>query len=161
MPAYEVFRAERQPPFEWRQATFQKMRLAVPEGPAANKLTADPAVIQDVILTLRDGATAAPFSIETAGGTGNVHSLLLWSDELPGLVFSPAVYFDPAGRVYLAENLAAVEFEVGHVPGLAFFAMEQELSEILGRKVDLNTPQFLSRYFRDTVLAEAEDQYAA
>ncbi len=54
-----------------------------------------------------------------------------------------------------------VEFEDGHVPGLAFFSMEQELSEILGRKVDLNTPQFLSRYFRDLVLAEAEDQYAA
>ena len=54
-----------------------------------------------------------------------------------------------------------VEFEEGHVPGLEFFAMETELSEILGRKVDLNTPQFLSRYFRDDVLAEAEDQYAA
>ncbi len=54
-----------------------------------------------------------------------------------------------------------VEFEPGHVPGLAFFAMENELSEILGRKVDLNTPQFLSRYFREHVLAEAEVQYAA
>src|SRR5882672_7242894 len=54
-----------------------------------------------------------------------------------------------------------VEFEDGHVPGLAFFAMEQELSKILGRRVDLNTPQFLSRYFRDTVLAEAEDPYVA
>jgi uncharacterized protein len=54
-----------------------------------------------------------------------------------------------------------VEFEPGHVPGLAFFAMEQELSEVLGRKVDLNTPQFLSPYFRDKVLAEAEVQYAA
>ncbi len=54
-----------------------------------------------------------------------------------------------------------VEFEDGHVPGLAFFAMEAELSKILGRKVDLNTPQFLGRHFRDDVLAEAEDQYAA
>jgi len=54
-----------------------------------------------------------------------------------------------------------VEFEDGHVPGLAFFAMEAELSKILGRTVDLNTPQFLSRHFRDDVLAEAEDQYAA
>jgi len=54
-----------------------------------------------------------------------------------------------------------VEFEDTHVPGLAFFTMEKELSEILGFKVDLNTPQFLSRYFRDDVLAEAEDQYAA
>jgi predicted nucleotidyltransferase len=54
-----------------------------------------------------------------------------------------------------------VEFEDGHVPGLAFFAMERELSEILDREVDLNTPRFLSRHFRDAVLAEAEDQYAA
>ena len=54
-----------------------------------------------------------------------------------------------------------VEFEPGHVPGLAFFGMEQELSKLLGRQVDLNTPQFLSPYFRDEVLAEAEVQYAA
>ena len=54
-----------------------------------------------------------------------------------------------------------VEFEPGHVPGLAFFSMEAELSAILGRKVDLNTPGFLSRYFRDQVLAEAETQYVA
>jgi predicted nucleotidyltransferase len=52
-----------------------------------------------------------------------------------------------------------VEFEPGHVPGLAFFAMEAELSEILGRKVDLNTPNFLSPYFRAQVEAEAEAQY--
>jgi predicted nucleotidyltransferase len=54
-----------------------------------------------------------------------------------------------------------VEFEPGHVPGLAFFSMEAELSTILGRKVDLNTPGFLSRYFRDQVLAEAETQHVA
>ncbi len=52
-----------------------------------------------------------------------------------------------------------VEFEPGHVPGLAFFRMERELSGLLGRKVDLNTPNFLSPYFRDEVLAEAEVQY--
>ncbi|HYA34716.1 MAG TPA: nucleotidyltransferase family protein [Candidatus Binataceae bacterium] len=54
-----------------------------------------------------------------------------------------------------------VEFEPGWVPGLAFFALEKDLSEILGRKVDLNTPGFLSRYFRDRVLREAEVQYVA
>ena len=52
-----------------------------------------------------------------------------------------------------------VEFEPGHVPGLAFFAMERELSEILERKADLNTPGFLSPYIRDAVLATAETQY--
>jgi hypothetical protein len=54
-----------------------------------------------------------------------------------------------------------VEFEPGHVPGLAFFAMEKELSEVLGRPVDLNTPEFLSRHFREQVLAEVEVQYVA
>lgn len=53
-----------------------------------------------------------------------------------------------------------VEFEPDHVPGLAFFAMEEELAEILGRKVDLNTPQFLSKYFRDKVTKEAVVEYA-
>ncbi len=53
-----------------------------------------------------------------------------------------------------------VEFESGHIPGLMFFSMQEELSQILGRKVDLNTPQFLSPHFRKDVLAEAEVQYA-
>jgi predicted nucleotidyltransferase len=52
-----------------------------------------------------------------------------------------------------------VEFEPEHVPGLAFFAMQEELSEILGQKVDLNTPQFLSPHFRNQVEREAETQY--
>ena len=54
-----------------------------------------------------------------------------------------------------------VEFEPGERVGLRFFGMEQELSEILGRKVDLNTPGFLSKYFRDEVIAEAEVLYGA
>lgn len=54
-----------------------------------------------------------------------------------------------------------VEFEPGHVPGLAFFGIEQELSAILGRKVDLNTAGFLSPEIREMVLKEAEVQYVA
>lgn len=54
-----------------------------------------------------------------------------------------------------------VEFKPGHVPGLRFFAIERELSELLGRKVDLHTPASLSPYFRDRVLAEARIQYDA
>ena len=53
-----------------------------------------------------------------------------------------------------------VEFEEGHVPGFGFFGMQEELSEILGRRVDLNTPRFLSRHFRDEVVREAEVLYA-
>jgi predicted nucleotidyltransferase len=54
-----------------------------------------------------------------------------------------------------------VEFEEGHTPGLDFFSMQDELSELMGRKVDLNTPGFLSAYFKDRVLAEAEVLYDA
>ena len=55
-----------------------------------------------------------------------------------------------------------VEFGPGNRVGLIGLAgLELELAELLGRKVDLNTPGFLSRYFREQVLAEAEVQYDA
>ena len=54
-----------------------------------------------------------------------------------------------------------VEFEPGARTGFAFFGMQDELSEILGRNVDLNTPQCLSKYFRDEVLEQARVVYAA
>ena len=54
-----------------------------------------------------------------------------------------------------------VEFEPGARTGLAFFRMQRELSEILGRRVDLNTPTQLSRYFREQDLLEAEVVYDA
>ena len=53
-----------------------------------------------------------------------------------------------------------VEFEPGQGPGYFGFAgMELELSDLLGRKVDLRTPGDISRYFRDEVLASAAVQY--
>jgi predicted nucleotidyltransferase len=55
------------------------------------------------------------------------------------------VEFDPEARVGL--------FRLMHI--------QSKLSELLGRKVDLNTPAFLSDRFRDKVLSEAEDQYVA
>jgi hypothetical protein len=54
-----------------------------------------------------------------------------------------------------------VEFEPGHTVGLLRMAgLEMELSEMLGRKVDLRTPAELSRYFRDEVASTSEVQYA-
>ena len=53
-----------------------------------------------------------------------------------------------------------VEFQPGPTPGLKFFwDMPNELSQIIGREVDLNTPQELSKYFRQEVLDEAEVIY--
>ena len=55
-----------------------------------------------------------------------------------------------------------VAFDPAHIPGLlGIAAMEIELSELLGRKVDLRTAGDLSRYFRDEVVRHAEVQYAA
>ena len=48
-----------------------------------------------------------------------------------------------------------VRFDPNHVPGLSFFAMEDELSRILGRKADLQTINFLSPQIRNSVLSEA------
>ena len=55
-----------------------------------------------------------------------------------------------------------VEFVPGHTPGLLGIArLERELSPFFdGRKVDLRTPEDLSRYFRQKVIEEAEVQYA-
>jgi len=55
-----------------------------------------------------------------------------------------------------------VEFETGHTPGFfKLFDMEEELSSMFeDRKVDLRTPEDLSQYFRDEVIAAAEVHYA-
>ncbi len=55
-----------------------------------------------------------------------------------------------------------VEFERDKTPGLfAIVKMEMELTEMLGRKVDLRTAEDLSRYFRDEVVRDAQLQYPA
>jgi hypothetical protein len=64
--------------------------------------------------------------------------------------------FDPDSDVDVL-----VEFDRQAVVGLIRLAgMELELSDLLGRKVDLRTPADLSPYFRQAVLSEAEVQYA-
>jgi uncharacterized protein len=52
-----------------------------------------------------------------------------------------------------------VQFEPGKTPGLRFFKVEDELSREFLRRVDLNTPECLSVYFRDQVEAEAVPLY--
>lgn len=54
-----------------------------------------------------------------------------------------------------------VEFEPGRTPGFAFFALQDELAEMLGRRVDLQTPGFLSPHFRAAVLRDAEVLHVA
>ncbi len=92
-------------------------------------------------------------SLETAFATSAA------STASAKLAFFGSVLRDDFGPASDVDVL--VEFEPGHTPGLEFFAMEAELGEILGRKVDLLTPHFLSRHFRDQAIAEAEVQYVS
>ncbi len=53
-----------------------------------------------------------------------------------------------------------VEFAPGKAPDFfRFIEMQDELSELFGRSVDLNTPGFLSRHFRQKVLKLAQTLY--
>ncbi len=53
-----------------------------------------------------------------------------------------------------------VEFDPAYVPGLLrFVGMQMELADLLGREVDLNTPNSLSHLLQQRILSEAEAQY--
>lgn len=54
-----------------------------------------------------------------------------------------------------------VEFLPGTAVGLRFITIQDELTDLFGRPVDLNTPSFLSRHFRERVLHEARALYEA
>ena len=54
-----------------------------------------------------------------------------------------------------------VEFEPDRTPGLAFFTLQHELSQLLGRAVDLNTPEDLPPTFRADVCRDARVQFEA
>jgi len=52
-----------------------------------------------------------------------------------------------------------VEFDPAHVPGMAYFGMPAELSEILERPVDFGTPDGLSPYIKERVMDAAQVVY--
>jgi hypothetical protein len=101
-----IYRNSQQPPFDWRNATFQKMQFVMPDGPAANKRTTDSALIEDVVTTLKQGTAATPPS-QVPGSYNNIYGLYMFSDQLPGLIFCVGVYMDKTGQVSLAENISS------------------------------------------------------
>ena len=52
-----------------------------------------------------------------------------------------------------------VEFEPGRTPGFEFIDIQDQLSEIIGRRIDLNTPKSLSHYFRAQIIDSAKVIY--
>jgi uncharacterized protein len=63
--------------------------------------------------------------------------------------------FDPAR----SDVDVLAEFEPTARPGWEFFGWHEDLASIIGRKVDLHTPNSLSKYFREEVLREAMPVY--
>ncbi|MEI7728668.1 MAG: hypothetical protein WCO56_03820 [Verrucomicrobiota bacterium] len=126
MPAFEVFRNAKRPPFDFRRAKFQALECSSRIGRTEHKRATDPALIAEVVRTLSDGTPTAaelPATMESK----NISGLRLFSDELPGLMFCPHVYQDRAGTIYLAESLGqefvnrTVKFHARWIPAGPLF----------------------------------------
>jgi len=98
----EVFRNTEYPPFDWRTAEFQKMRLMF----ANNSIETEDPLLIHVVLTILQAASLQLKTLQPDGIYPNAknYSLLLFSDQLPGLMYSIGVHIDSDGLVYLAEN---------------------------------------------------------
>ena len=105
MPAYEPYRNVKQPPFDWRTATFRQMTAfrQYKFGPLLTTTT-NAALMAEVVRVLRDGTPVELNPFPFSGAT-NLTTLNLTSDQLPGLLFCPALCYNGDGTIYLAESL--------------------------------------------------------
>jgi hypothetical protein len=104
MPAYAPYRNLKQPPFDWRTATFREMtaRQQYNYGPLLT--TTNAALMAEVVRLLRDGTPVELNPFPFSGAT-NLTTLTLTCDQLPGLLFCPALCYSGDGTIYLAESL--------------------------------------------------------
>jgi len=90
------------------------------------------------------------FDKKTLEGFCETHHIIFLG--LFGSVITP--HFKPASDVDIL-----VRFEPNNLPSLFEMAdMEMELTKLVGRPVDLRTPNDLSPYFRDEVLKNVQVQ---
>jgi hypothetical protein len=109
MPAFAVYRNSQWPPFDWRHAAFRSMEYTALLGPGAHKRTTDPALIEDVIHTLRDGTSVtSPPLAAISGIISNMNTVWLLCDQLPGLAFNPPVYKEASGPAYLVDSFVTL-----------------------------------------------------
>jgi hypothetical protein len=104
MPAYVPYRNFNQPAFDWRTATFREMTAHRRVSLNQHITTTDAALLTEIVRNLRDDPPvvlpAFPFT-----GVTNLNSINMTCDRLPGLVFSPQLYFATNGTIYIAESL--------------------------------------------------------
>jgi hypothetical protein len=98
-----IYRNTKLAPFDWRSARFQKIEFALATGPAAHKTSTNSVLIDEVLAVLKEEKPSTPPSY-VPGSFTNVTAIFLYSDQLPGLKFTPGVYMDPTGPYYLADN---------------------------------------------------------
>jgi uncharacterized protein len=96
---------------------------------------------------IADGIGLTPQQIEAFCQKYHIHSLAFFGSVV-------REDFGPHSDVDVL-----VEFEPGYVPGFDFFLIETELSRLMGRKVDLQTANFLSPEIRQSALSEAVTAY--
>ncbi len=87
-------------------------------------------------------------AVEGSPYRNDIRSVALFGSQIHGTAREDSdvdvlIDFDPRASIGLFE----------------FVEIQEYLSEALGRKVDLLTPEALSQYFRDDVLREAEPVY--
>ena len=104
MPAYIPYRNIQQPPFDWRTATFREMTAYRPDRRNPYLTTTNAALLTEIVRNLRDGASVELSEFPFTGVT-NLDTIKMTSDQLPGLMFCPSVYYYGNGTIYLAESL--------------------------------------------------------
>jgi hypothetical protein len=104
MPAYVPYRNIKHPPFDWLTATFRQMTAfqKYKFGPLVT--TTNAALMAEVVRLLRNGTPVELNPFPFSGAT-NLTTLNLTSDQLPGMLFCPALCYYDDGNIYLAESL--------------------------------------------------------
>lgn len=116
-PMYQqVYRNIDHPPFDWRTAEFQSIRLMILT--ANPKESEDPLLIEEILFALK-GENPAIVPMQSDGNYSGVtnYTLLLFSDQLPGLMYMAGVHVKETGEVYLAENIVSNQW---HSAGTLF-----------------------------------------
>lgn len=110
-PMYQiVYRNIEHPPFDWRNADFQHIRLSYQE-PINSKESDDPLLIDEILSSLKN-RTPKIVPMRTDGNYANARNftLILFSDQLTGLMYFAAAHEMKNGEVFLAENTISNEW---------------------------------------------------
>ena len=85
-------------------ARVTSMTACLPDPHHPYLTTTNAALLAEVVRNLRDGTPVELSGFPFAGVT-NLTTIKMTSEQLPGLLFCPSVYYYGNGTIYLAESL--------------------------------------------------------